>query len=64
LGGDFPINLAIFGLASLAAAFAPTMSALIAARVFIGIGLGAEIVVGYATLTEFVPAASRGRWIG
>jgi putative MFS transporter len=61
---SYQVNLAIFGLASLAAAFAPTMSALIAARFFIGIGLGAEIVVGYATLTEFVPAASRGRWIG
>jgi len=40
------------------------MQALIAARFVIGIGLGAEIVVGYATLTEFVPASSRGRWIG
>ena len=40
------------------------MGVLIAARFVIGIGLGAEIVVGYATLTEFVPAASRGRWIG
>ncbi len=61
---SYQINLAIFGLASLAAAVAPSMGALIAARFFIGIGLGAEIVVGYATLTEFVPASSRGRWIG
>jgi MFS transporter, putative metabolite:H+ symporter len=61
---SYQINLAIFGLASLAAAAAPTMGALIAARFVIGIGLGAEIVVGYATLTEFVPASSRGRWIG
>lgn len=61
---SYQFNLAIFGLASLAAAFAPTMAALIAARFVIGIGLGAEIVVGYATLTEFVPASSRGRWIG
>jgi putative MFS transporter len=61
---SYQVNLAIFGLASIAAAFAPTMNALIAARFVIGIGLGAEIVVGYATLTEFVPASSRGRWIG
>ncbi|WJR77416.1 MFS transporter [Bradyrhizobium sp. NP1] len=61
---SYQVNLAIFGLASLAAAFAPSMGFLIAARFVIGIGLGAEIVVGYATLTEFVPAASRGRWIG
>lgn len=61
---SYQVNLAIFGLASLAAALAPSMQALIAARFVIGIGLGAEIVVGYATLTEFVPASSRGRWIG
>lgn len=60
----YQVNLAIFGLASIAAALAPNMTALIACRFVIGIGLGAEIVVGYATLTEFVPASSRGRWIG
>jgi putative MFS transporter len=60
----YQVNLAIFGLASIAAAFAPSMTVLIACRFVIGIGLGAEIVVGYATLTEFVPASSRGRWIG
>jgi putative MFS transporter len=60
----YQVNLAIFGLASIAAAFAPSMTVLIACRFIIGIGLGAEIVVGYATLTEFVPASSRGRWIG
>ena len=61
---SYQLNLAIFGLASIAAAFAPTMQALIVFRFLIGVGLGAEIVVGYATLTEFVPASSRGRWIG
>ncbi|WP_245331685.1 MFS transporter [Bradyrhizobium sp. NAS80.1] len=60
----YQVNLAIFGLASIAAALAPNMVVLIACRFVIGIGLGAEIVVGYATLTEFVPASSRGRWIG
>ena len=61
---SYQVNLAIFGLASIAAAFAPSMAVLIGLRFIIGIGLGAEIVVGYATLTEFVPATSRGRWIG
>ncbi|WP_407165164.1 MFS transporter [Bradyrhizobium sp. ORS 111] len=61
---SYQVNLAIFGLASIAAAFAPNMTVLIGLRFIIGIGLGAEIVVGYATLTEFVPASSRGRWIG
>ncbi len=59
----YQINLLIFGLASLAAAFAPTMGWLIVCRFIQGLGLGAEIVVGYSTLTEFVPPKSRGRWL-
>jgi MFS transporter, putative metabolite:H+ symporter len=57
----YQFNLAIFGLASLAAAVAPDMGWLNAIRFFMGLGLGAEIVVGYSTLTEFVPPQSRGR---
>jgi MFS transporter, putative metabolite:H+ symporter len=59
----YQINLLIFGLASLAAAFAQDMSQLIVCRLIQGLGLGAEIVVGYSTLTEFVPPATRGRWL-
>src|ERR1700730_1156040 len=59
----YQINLLIFGLASLAAAFAPDMATLIWLRFVMGLGLGAEIVVGYSTLTEFVPPAKRGRWL-
>jgi putative MFS transporter len=59
----YQINLLIFGLASLAAAFAPNMMVLIVCRFFQGLGLGAEIVVGYSTLTEFVPPKTRGRWL-
>jgi MFS transporter, putative metabolite:H+ symporter len=59
----YQINLLIFGLASLAAAFAPNMTVLIACRFLQGLGLGAEIVVGYSTLTEFVPPKTRGRWL-
>src|ERR1700761_6780243 len=59
----YQINLLIFGLASLAAAFAPNMTVLIACRFVQGLGLGAEIVVGYSTLTEFVPPRTRGRWL-
>jgi MFS transporter, putative metabolite:H+ symporter len=57
-------NLAIFGFASLAAAFAPSMRVLILIQFIIGFGLGAENVVGYSTLTEFVPPQSRGKWLG
>ena len=53
----------IFGLASLAAAFAPDMMTLNILRFVMGLGLGAEIVVGYSTMTEFVPPRTRGRWL-
>lgn len=60
----YQANLAIFGFASLAAAFAPSMNVLILLQFIIGLGLGAENVVGYSTLTEFVPPGSRGKWLG
>ncbi len=60
---SYQLNLAIFGLASLAAVFAPNMTVLIALRFVMGIGLGAELVIGYATLTEFVPPSQRGRMV-
>jgi putative MFS transporter len=56
-------NLVIFGVASLLAAFAPNMIWLIVLRFIMGIGLGAENVVGYSTITEFAPARTRGRWL-
>jgi putative MFS transporter len=59
----YQINLLVFGLASFAAAFAQNMEQLIVCRFVQGLGLGAEIVVGYSTLTEFVPPMSRGRWL-
>ena len=60
----YQVNLLVFGLASLAAAFAPNMTVLILLRFVMGLGLGAENVVGYSTMTEFVPPAHRGRWLG
>ena len=59
---SYQVNLLVFGLASLAGAVAPSMGWLIAARFVMGLGLGAEIVVGYVTLAELVPPRSRGRW--
>ncbi len=60
----YQVNLLVFGLASLAAALAPNMGFLIACRFVMGVGLGAENVVGYSTLTEFMPPAVRGRMQG
>ncbi|MFT8930638.1 MAG: MFS transporter [Sporolactobacillus sp.] len=59
----YQINLLIFGLASLASFFAVNMTMLIVLRGISGIGLGAEIVTGFAMLGEFAPASSRGRWV-
>ena len=59
----YQINLLVFGLASLAAAFSQNMEQLIICRFVQGLGLGAEIVVGYSTMTEFVPPKTRGRWL-
>jgi putative MFS transporter len=60
---SFQINLAIFGLGSLAAVFAPSMTWLIAIRFIMSIGLGAEIVVASSTLMEFMPTDKRGRQV-
>jgi len=59
----YQFNLMIFGLASLAAAFAPSIQVLNALRFVMGVGLGAEIVVGYGTMTEFAPPRTRGKWM-
>ena len=59
---SYQANLAIFGIASIAGALAPSMSWLIGFRFFMGIGLGAEIVLGFAMLSEFLPPAVRGKW--
>lgn len=58
---SYQLNLLIFGGASLAAAFAPSMTWLIALRFIMGIGMGAEIVISYGMLSEFVPPRYRGR---
>lgn len=58
----YQANLLVFGLASVAAGFASSMPWLIALRLIMGIGLGAEIVVGYSTLIEVIPPQQRGRY--
>jgi putative MFS transporter len=60
---SYQFNLAVFGLASIAAFFAPTINALIGLRFIMGFGLGAELVVAAGTLCEFIPPTYRGRWI-
>jgi putative MFS transporter len=58
----YQFNLGIYGFASIAAALAPSIYWLIFFRLVMGLGMGAEIVVGYGTLSEFIPASWRGRF--
>jgi len=60
----YQFNLAIFGNLSLICAFAPTMQWLIVLRFVMGIGMGAEYVMGFGLVTEFVPPTHRGRYMG
>jgi putative MFS transporter len=60
---SYQLNLGIFGAASILAFFSPNMDVLIGLRLIMGIGLGAELVLGFATLAEFVPPAKRGRLV-
>jgi putative MFS transporter len=57
------VNLLIIGVTSLAAAAAPSMPWLIGFRLIMGLGLGAELAIGYSTFSEFLPPLRRGRWI-
>lgn len=58
----YQLNLLLFGGFTLVGAFAPNMMFLIFCRLGAGVGLGAEIVTGYAMVSEFAPAKSRGKW--
>lgn len=58
----YQINLVLFGFFTVLGAFAPNVWALIVLRFIAAIGLGAEIVTGFALINEFAPVATRGRW--
>jgi putative MFS transporter len=60
----YQFNLAIFGMGALMSAFAPSMQSLIFIRALMSVGMGAEYVMGYGLITEFVPPKQRGRYIG
>lgn len=57
----FVAAVALLGLMSVAAAFAPNAETLGALRFLQGIGLGAEVPVATALLNEFVRGRTRGR---
>lgn len=57
----FTATLVIFGIASAGMALSMTLVALLLARFVIGLGLGAELPVASTLISEFSPAAHRGR---
>lgn len=59
----YQVNLIVFGSASFAAAVAPNMYWLSAIRFLMGLGIGAEAVISYGMLGEFVPPHFRGRML-
>lgn len=58
----FRMNLLIVGIFASVASFVPNMYWLIFFRCLMGIGMGALIMVGYASFTEYIPPAVRGKW--
>jgi putative MFS transporter len=57
----FALTLLVYGLATGAAALSWSVGVLIALRVVIGLGLGAELPVASTLVAEFAPARIRGR---
>ncbi|WP_240542007.1 MFS transporter [Bifidobacterium sp. CP2] len=58
----YQINLLLFGGFTFLGAFAPSMPVLALCRLGAGLGLGAEIVTGFAMVNEFAPMNRRGHW--
>ena len=59
----FLFNLGVYSLFTLAAAFSPNAPTLIAARFLAGVGLGAQMPLSDAYLSEVLPARVRGQMI-
>lgn len=57
----FQINLLSYVVLALACAFAPDFATLVALRLLIGVGLGAELALVDSYLAELLPATHRGR---
>jgi len=59
----FQVTMVVWGVASLAAAAAWSVGALMACRFMIGVGVGGEAPVAQAMVSEIVPANVRGKYI-
>ena len=59
----FQVTMLVWGFASLAAAAAWSLAALMTCRFLIGVGVGGEAPVAQAMVSEIVPANVRGKYI-
>ncbi len=59
----FQVTMVVWGLASLAAAMAGNLAALMVCRFLIGVGVGGEAPVAQAMVSEIVPAGVRGKYV-
>lgn len=59
----FALTLLVYGLATGASALVGGIAMLLVLRFFVGLGLGAELPVASTYVSEFAPAAIRGRLI-
>lgn len=59
----FALTLLVYGLATGAAALSTSLAMLIALRLVIGLGLGAELPVASTLISEFAPRKIRGRMV-
>lgn len=59
----FAITLLVYGIATGASALVGGVAMLLVLRFFVGLGLGAELPVASTYVSEFAPAAIRGRLI-
>ncbi len=57
----FAVTLLVYGLATGASALAMSVGALIALRVVVGLGLGAELPIASTLMSEYAPKRIRGR---
>jgi len=57
----FLASLVLYGIATLATAFAPNLTSLLLLRLIAGIGVGAEYSAINAAIAELVPSRSRGK---
>ena len=60
----FATSMLVWGAASLLAALLWDLTSLLVARLFIGVGMGAEFPVAQSLLSEFIPAGARGKYLG